>query len=583
MGVNLVSIATAVAVVVVALGLSGGVWAQGGGLSTVPSGEMVTTTVRGRVVNAVTKQPVARALVDTGGNGFPGGAALTNDTGQFELKIQEYRGGGPNGVVDQFQRGWQRVTATKPGFLPVSVALQSAMDGTIGSSNDETQAGVTIAITPEALIVGRVEVPGSEGEVRIRCSLYRREFRLQSGTTTWVEVRSFETWNDGEFRFSELHTGTYKLITHEQMDRDAQLQIPGMRMFGYPPMYYPNTTDFSAANEIKVKAGETAQVNLRVEKREYFPVRMPLRNMPVGSVAEVKVTPVGGQSPGWSLGYMPGEDAIGGTMPNGNYAVTVNVRGQGAMSGSAILSVKGRPAEGPAVVLVPNADVTVNIHEEFTANNTQDSATGQTGNVRSYVRASAYPRNVHVALVPADELNASGQMPLEQAPEGGRTGTQVLRGVPPGSYRVVLFTDGSYAAAVQSGGVDLLRQPVVVGIGGTVAPIEITLRNDGGEVSGTVVDNSGAPLQGDGMMPNQLLFLVPEDGGLSNFRMGMSMQGGAFQIPQVPPGDYVLLSSPPGETEFRQFDNLEEFEGKGQKVHVEAGAKVNVKVVAERQ
>ena len=37
------------------------------------------------------------------------------------------------------------------------------------------KAETTIYLVPEALIVGRVTVPGSEGDVRIQCELYRRE------------------------------------------------------------------------------------------------------------------------------------------------------------------------------------------------------------------------------------------------------------------------------------------------------------------------------------------------------------------------------------------------------------------------
>jgi hypothetical protein len=87
---------------------------------------------------------------------------------------------------------------------------------------------VTIALAPEALIVGHVEVPGSEGEVRIDCELYRKG--MKEGQETWSPAGSFTTWANGEFRFSELQAGTYKLITHEQMDRDVMLQIPGAPM-----------------------------------------------------------------------------------------------------------------------------------------------------------------------------------------------------------------------------------------------------------------------------------------------------------------------------------------------------------------
>ncbi len=43
-----------------------------------------------------------------------------------------------------------------------------------------------------------------------------------------------------------------------------------------------------------------------------------------------------------------------------------------------------------------------------------------------------------------------------------------------------------YVAAVSSGGVDLLHNPLVVPPGGTSSPIEITLRDDGGTVEGAI-------------------------------------------------------------------------------------------------
>jgi hypothetical protein len=44
------------------------------------------TTVRGRVLNKVTKEPIGRALVTTVGEEY---AVMTDDRGQFEMKIEE--------------------------------------------------------------------------------------------------------------------------------------------------------------------------------------------------------------------------------------------------------------------------------------------------------------------------------------------------------------------------------------------------------------------------------------------------------------------------------------------------------------
>ena len=47
-------------------------------------------------------------------------------------------------------------------------------------------------------------------------------------------------------------------------------------------------------------------------------------------------------------------------------------------------------------------------------------------------------------------------------------------------------TQLGYVAAVNSGGLDLLHNPLVVPLGGTSSPIETTLRDDGATVEGTI-------------------------------------------------------------------------------------------------
>ena len=50
--------------------------------------EEQATTIRGRVLNSVTKEPISRALVVLQGNNA---ATFADDRGQFELKIPEKR------------------------------------------------------------------------------------------------------------------------------------------------------------------------------------------------------------------------------------------------------------------------------------------------------------------------------------------------------------------------------------------------------------------------------------------------------------------------------------------------------------
>ncbi len=105
-------------------------------------------------------------------------------------------------------------------------------------------------------------------------------------------------------------------VLHEQMDRDSLLPVPGARLFGFPPIYYQTTTDFSVASAIVVKGKETAQANLTVARRGYYPVRIPVgipvRNATAVAPMNLVVHPMGHWGPGWSLGYNPMEQTIEG-------------------------------------------------------------------------------------------------------------------------------------------------------------------------------------------------------------------------------------------------------------------------------
>jgi hypothetical protein len=289
------------------------------------------TPVRGRVLNAVTKEPVAGALVIIMQDTI---ATFTDDHGQFELKISD-KNDAENGPAVRKVASWL-IEVRKPGFLQSERAATAVY---LPGSSATEQPEVTIHLVPESLIVGRVEVPGSEGDVRILCQLYRRD--MSEGRETWAPERSFTTWVDGEFRFSGLKAGTYKLITHEQMDPDSRLLTPGAQLYGYPPVYYQNTTDFSVASPIVVKAGETARVKLTVARRAYYPVKIAAANIPAGQVLQLMVYPLGHHSPGWSLGYNPREETIEGILPDGNYTVEASTPGEKEMSGTLNFSVRG--------------------------------------------------------------------------------------------------------------------------------------------------------------------------------------------------------------------------------------------------
>jgi len=538
-------------------------------------------TVRGRVLNRVTNEPIGRALVTTVGDEY---AAITDDRGLFEMKIAEQRQEAANvagsrpagddiGVISQFETA-RAFQAKRPGFL-------ENRQPAIGDADQKSkEIEVTIYLVPEALIVGRVAVPGSEGDVRIRCELYRHQ--TIEGRERWQPAGNFTTWGSGEFRFSGLEAGTYRLITHEEMDRDSVAPGPGAQLFGYPPIYYPNTTDFSLASPIVVKAGETAQANVTVARRQYYRVRIPVRNTPLAG-ANVTVYPTEHWGPGWSLGYNPVQRVIEGMLPDGDYTVELEIFGETTSTGVAHFLVKGEALEGAPLYSVPDSSVTVNVRTEFqSVRNGESQESAETFSRERLV-------NLVVTLRPLEEFGSTGRESSARPVEGTENRTLTILNVRPGRYHVVAQATNGYVASIRSGGVDLLNQPLVVGPGGGVPPIEITLRDDGAEVSGTVEGAAGVKehwQQGRTNIPKYWrVFLLPIGRMIWQEPPWYRTWDGTFRLSNVPPGEYLVvayeeyqkdLNLPLGDEEF-----VRGLEGKGQRIHVETGEKVaNVKVRA---
>ena len=134
------------------------------------------TSVHGKVLNRVTNAPISRALVFSPDQRY---AALTDDRGRFEFKFpppvpepKEEQTGTPDVTVYRARR--MRMIqnarpnffyARKPGFLQNN---SNPSDGLAGTNQSE----LVIYLDPESLIVGSVNLPGSEGDMRIRVELF---------------------------------------------------------------------------------------------------------------------------------------------------------------------------------------------------------------------------------------------------------------------------------------------------------------------------------------------------------------------------------------------------------------------------
>src|SRR5260370_2781168 len=149
------------------------------------------------------------------------------------------------------------------------------------------------------------------------------------------------------------------------------------------------------------------------------------------------------------------------------------------------ITVRGAGLSGRSVALLPNSSITVSVKEEFQHTDTLPQGNLGFGGARAVPENGRRPNYLQVTLLPDAEFGFAPGASL-RPPTGPEDDSLVIENVQPGRYRVRVNTSIGFVSSITAGGTDLQRQPLVVGLGGSTPPIEITVRNDGAEVEGTI-------------------------------------------------------------------------------------------------
>lgn len=540
-----------------------------------------TQTIHGIVVNSITHEPIGRALVSSSDNRL---ATMTDSQGRFEFVLPKNENAPDQGTVTRMVVGptWMgMLTARKPGFLadPNEGPL-NALTGGFGSLGTTTpDHDLTLSLIPEGLILGRVILPSSDGATPIRLQLYKRQ--VQEGRAHWQPVADTTARANGEFRFAELSPGIYKLFTLELLDRDPETFRPGAPLFGYPPIYFPNANSFAAAATIHISAGKTFHADLSPLRQHYYPIKVPVSNAAPGLPVAINVMPQGHRGPGFSLGYNDQDRTIEGMLPNGTYTLEAAFFGP-ASSGVATITVRDAAVDAPPMMLVANASISVNVRADST------SAENRATSERTYYRGG---RNVNVRLEPAEDFGQERNIGL-RPPTGPKDNSLILEGIPPGRYWVRVDPGAGFPVAVSSGGIDLLHHSLAVAAGAS-APIEITIRDEGGEIDGTVegfsalssknqspVDSSAESPDAGPFQALTFVYCVPLPDSSGQFAQAPVGRNGEFNFLRVAPGSYRLLVFPrqQPELEYENPDAMRAFEAKSLVVRLVAGQKEHVRL-----
>jgi hypothetical protein len=540
------------------------------------------SAIRGTVVNGVTHEPIARALVYSTDSRF---AMLTDSEGHFEFTPPEvsYDNSGSSFTgsrVYGFSSGGNAgktlsLMARKPGFLNDPNQDQQT----------EASAGspLTIALLPEALIKGRISISPNDAAVGINVQLVLRHF--QEGRASWTAGPTTQTNSNGEFRFAELLPGAYKLVTHELMDTDPVSLVPDRQRYGFPPVCYPGIDDFASAPIIQLSAGQRFVADLSLVRKPYYSVRLPVANASANTGLNITVLVQGHRGPGYSLGYNAPEHRIEGLLPSGTYLVEGTSYGPDAASGSVDIVVAGAPSEGPAMALTRDSSIDVHVTEEFLSQTlVQSSASWSNG---THTFAVHGPRlYLEVAVEAVDDFEPQ-KIAAVRPPTKANDDSLVLENLAPGRYWLRLTSSRGYVASATMDTLDLLHEPFVVGPG-SIGPIEITVRDDGAEIEGTVAGGTAAramssaspsasPMVSEAMA---YVYCIPEPDSPGQFQQIQVSADGKFTSQMMAPGSYRVLafSRRQPNLPYRDVDAMRDYDTKGQVIHLVAGQKESLQL-----
>ena len=469
-------------------------------------------TVRGVVKNSLTGQPISRALVDAQTD-----AVLTDSQGRFELRIQE---------------GFARLQVRRPGYLD-----QDRRGGRAVRVSAKT-AELTLYLVPSAGIAGHVIVTNGGEAENIAFTAYRK--RTVNGHDRWVPAGTATTNSEGVFRMPEMDAPADYVLCNRAARENPGLQAPGAAIVGYTPICYPADPGETSANLLHLGVGQQGDLEIPITREPFYTVSLAEQNAQQGQGMAFQIRDRNGMQIGFPARWDEHRRTAEAELPNGIYYVDAHGWGDTPAYGRVDFKVSNAPLSGLSLTMSPLAPISVEIREEFTGKLNPADA------IKDGVATEANS-GLNLMLNPADAMvdNGGGQ-PLEH-PKGADRSHFELKNVVPGRYWVqASYYLGGYVSSITSGGVDLMREPLVVGPGNSTEPIEIALRNDGGEIDCTVssppVEGGDAEAAADDGSDSLFVFAIP-----AGPRTPMLPQAGAqlhtqARLQNLAPGTYRVVA-----------------------------------------
>ncbi|GGG71842.1 carboxypeptidase-like regulatory domain-containing protein [Edaphobacter dinghuensis] len=457
--------------------------AQAGSDSTGP------ITISGRVVNASSGQPIARALVR-----FGNWAMLTTYDGKFEF--------------DQVTDTNGFLMANKPGFYS-GIAPGASSGVYLQASNAATPQ--VLRLYPEALFTGTVTEPDGNPLSHILVSARRSTFNGSSHT--WIPVAQTQTDLHGRFRLP-VPSGDYKLVT---------MYLPRVNDTNEAvlPVILPSENSSNALDFIHIRSGEEQHYDLHPATSRSYTVTATFDLAEGRGFPRIIARSSNGGTISLPIHSSHGEDGgvVKMELPSGTYTLIASSRSpDGIVEGQTTVTVADHDVSGVVFHLEPVPMLPVEFQVDGTA--TSDNP-----------QPSLMQFGLTLEDSQSDPDNFSFSIPLT-AQRGGNMSFTASSG----SYRLRARNDQGawYIKSINYGTSDLLQQELVVGPGSGGTPIRVTVSDQTSSLQGTC--------KLSGIQAPCWVYLIPTTPSAVTVFSAHSNNQGIYSYTHLPPGSYQAIA-----------------------------------------